>query len=83
MIKAVESGGLKLIANDRLNKDIGENSLSVGIRNGWITVFDKDGNKITGIRGVEVKTHINDLMVVNIELLINKKFFICDPIKVK
>lgn len=53
-------------------------TLSVGMYEGVLTLFDQSGNHISGIRSTEICSSFDSLVTVKCEILVGKDFFIFD-----
>jgi len=72
------SSSLATINRDLIKKSASGESLgklSLGMTKGNIGLFTEDGDKLAGIKKLDIHTAYDDLIVVTVELLVSDKFF--------
>ena len=74
--------GFSLKAADQDQESDYNNLLSVGIKDGTLMVFDKKGVAISGTKGLKITAYMNELVEVEVRVLVNKDFMICDSINI-
>lgn len=77
-------GNIELVVKNEIKESQIRNSLfSIGVKDGKLSLLNKDGSYVPGVRSLKIINAPNELVIVCAEIQVNKEFLICDSIQVR